>query len=65
MSSKIRQRKRLRQPLSHTDVDGDDDASDTESMSVGGGGEGPALRKRQASVYDAVAGSYTIPIVID
>ncbi|KAI1128852.1 hypothetical protein F5Y10DRAFT_166654 [Nemania abortiva] len=55
MSSKTRQKRRLTQPQSRADFD---NASDTEARSVSGS-EDPVLRRRQASVYDAVAGRVT------
>ncbi|KAF2968362.1 hypothetical protein GQX73_g5191 [Xylaria multiplex] len=61
MASKRRQEKRFTRPPSRAGLE---NASDTEVESTIYSGE-PALRRRQASVYDAVAGLYTILIDID
>ncbi len=52
MASENRQERRLLRPMSRADLG---NASDTEAESAAGGGEG-VFRRRQASVYDAVAG---------
>ncbi|KAI3342501.1 hypothetical protein F4824DRAFT_446456 [Ustulina deusta] len=61
MASENRQERRLLRPMSRADLG---NASDTEAESAAGGGEG-VFRRRQASVYDAVAGRVTTtrPIV--
>ncbi|GAP85791.1 putative membrane protein [Rosellinia necatrix] len=56
MSSRDRPGERLLRPRSRGDVE---NASDTEARSVDGREEEPALGRRQASVYDAVAGRVT------
>lgn len=60
MSSKNRhdKHKRMRRSRSGPSLD---DATDTETKSVDGNGDQePTMRRRQASVYDAVAGSCAI-----
>ncbi|TGJ84288.1 hypothetical protein E0Z10_g4500 [Xylaria hypoxylon] len=61
MASKHQQGKHLIQPLSRGHRE---NASDTEVESTVGSGE-PTFRRRQASVYDAVAGRVTTTLPID
>ncbi|KAI0110795.1 hypothetical protein GGR51DRAFT_76921 [Nemania sp. FL0031] len=61
MSSKTHQKKHLTQPQSRAGLD---DADNTEARSVSGN-EDPVPRKRQASVYDAVAGRVTTTLPLN
>ncbi|KAI0431684.1 hypothetical protein F5Y09DRAFT_181947 [Xylaria sp. FL1042] len=61
MASKNRQENRSLRPMSRADLD---NASDSEAESAADSGE-PVLKRRQANVYDAVAGRVTTTLPID